>query len=391
MRSAGYHVRVVAQEDLGWEEDPPTLLEFMRRDLRWCQGNMQYFRLLSLANLKPVSRYQLMLAIVMFIDSPAWIGLLLLATVMLASFDSPARFIRSDVGIMLFAWVLVMWFAPKIASFIDLLLRPDCCRAFGGAIRIVVNFVIETVYSIVLCPILLDQPHHLSRRPAFRSRDRLDRASTRRPRCILQVGTLQLVAADPHRMDRHRPGIGNAAGGAAICSFSRRRAGPCGAVRDGDSMGSAWQACHCHWHWPAAGGDCDTGGIAAVVVARHPAGGPARLGVAVLDAVRTVRATVRSLRIYYGNRARAAAMDRLYGVFIQPGDLVFDVGAHVGDRVASFRRLGARVVAVEPQHAMARVLRPLVPLHRAGGDGGRAGGSGAGQGRQVITSDTPPG
>ena len=154
MRSAGYHVRVVAQEDLGWEENPPTLLEFMRRDLRWCQGNMQYFRLLSLANLKPVSRYQLMLAIVMFIGSPAWIGLLLLATVMLASFDSPARFIRSDVGNMLFAWVLVMWFAPKIASFIDLLLRPEARREFGGGRRIVVNFVIETVYSTVLCPIL---------------------------------------------------------------------------------------------------------------------------------------------------------------------------------------------------------------------------------------------
>jgi membrane glycosyltransferase len=154
MRSAGYHVRVVAQEDLGWEENPPTLLEFMRRDLRWCQGNMQYFRLLSLANLKPVSRYQLMLAIVMFIGSPAWIGLLLLATVMLASFDSPARFIRSDVGNMLFAWVLVMWFAPKIASFIDLLLRPEARRGFGGGRRIVVNFVIETVYSTVLCPIL---------------------------------------------------------------------------------------------------------------------------------------------------------------------------------------------------------------------------------------------
>ena len=79
MRSAGYHVRVLAREDLGWEENPPTLLEFMRRDLRWCQGNMQYWRLLSLPNLKPVSRYQLMLAILMFIGSPAWIGLLVLA------------------------------------------------------------------------------------------------------------------------------------------------------------------------------------------------------------------------------------------------------------------------------------------------------------------------
>ena len=80
--------------------------------------------------------------------------------------------------------------------------------------------------------------------------------------------------------------------------------------------------------------------------------------------VRTARATVRSLRIYYGNRARAAAMDRLYREFIRPGDLVFDVGAHVGDRIASFRRLGAKVVAVEPQHAMAGILRLLYGFSR---------------------------
>ena len=154
MRSAGYHVRVLAQEDLGWEENPPTLLEFMRRDLRWCQGNMQYWRFLMFPNLKPVSRYQLMLAIMMFIGSPAWIGLLVLSTIALVLFDSPARFIRADVGNILFVWVLVMWFSPKIATFIDFLLRPDARRAFGGGGRIVMNFIIETAYSILLCPIL---------------------------------------------------------------------------------------------------------------------------------------------------------------------------------------------------------------------------------------------
>ena len=154
MRSAGYHVRVVAREDLGWEENPPTLLEFMRRDLRWCQGNMQYFRFLSLDNLKPVSRYQLLLAILMFIGSPAWIALLALATIALVSFDSPAQFIRADVGNALFVWVLAMWFSPKIFTVVDLLLRADARRAFGGGARIVVNFVIETIYSVLLCPIL---------------------------------------------------------------------------------------------------------------------------------------------------------------------------------------------------------------------------------------------
>jgi FkbM family methyltransferase len=79
----------------------------------------------------------------------------------------------------------------------------------------------------------------------------------------------------------------------------------------------------------------------------------------VFEGFRTARGIIRSLRIYYGDRSRALAMDRLYGGFVQRGDRVFDIGAHVGDRVASFRRLGARVVAVEPQPAVVRVLKLL--------------------------------
>ncbi|MFE9692170.1 FkbM family methyltransferase [Micromonospora sp. NPDC005806] len=67
----------------------------------------------------------------------------------------------------------------------------------------------------------------------------------------------------------------------------------------------------------------------------------------------------RSLEAYYGDPARDAAMDAFYAGFVRPGDLVFDVGAHVGDRLGSFRRLGARVVAVEPQPMCARALRAL--------------------------------
>ena len=124
MRAAGYEVRVLPQEDLGWEENPPTLIEFIRRDLRWCQGNMQYWRFLALPGLKPVSRYQLVLAILMFIGSPAWIGLLVLGTLAVAFADTPANFIRADAGMALFVCVLVMWFSPKIASVIDVLLQP---------------------------------------------------------------------------------------------------------------------------------------------------------------------------------------------------------------------------------------------------------------------------
>jgi FkbM family methyltransferase len=77
------------------------------------------------------------------------------------------------------------------------------------------------------------------------------------------------------------------------------------------------------------------------------------------DALRALRGVLRSLRIYYGKSAPRDAMDALYGQFIKPNDLVFDIGSHVGDRVAAFRRLGARVVAAEPQPALVRTLKLL--------------------------------
>ncbi len=154
MRRGGYEVRALPEEDLGWEENPPTLIEFVRRDLRWCQGNMQYWHFLTWPGLKPVSRYQLAFAILMFVGSPAWIGLLVAGTLMAAFAATPADVIQSDLGIAVFALVLVMWFSPKIATAIDILLRPDLRRAFGSTPKFFVSMAAEAVFSVLLCPIM---------------------------------------------------------------------------------------------------------------------------------------------------------------------------------------------------------------------------------------------
>jgi FkbM family methyltransferase len=65
----------------------------------------------------------------------------------------------------------------------------------------------------------------------------------------------------------------------------------------------------------------------------------------------------RSLAIYYGRPWRLRALRQRYREFVGPGDLAFDVGAHVGNRTRCFRALGARVIAVEPQPDFAAWLR----------------------------------
>ena len=205
MRRAGYDVRVLPEEDLGWEENPPTLIEFIRRDLRWCQGNMQYGYFLFMPGLKLVSRFQLAFAMLMFLGSPAWIGLLVVGTLALAAAPTPADFIRPDAGHALLAIILVMWFAPKIATVIDVLPRPKLRRAFGGTAAVPRQ---RRGRDDVLHPAVADHvvlPHAVPRRPAVRPRDRLGRPGARRSRRAVVAVAASVVAAHRARLCLARP------------------------------------------------------------------------------------------------------------------------------------------------------------------------------------------
>jgi FkbM family methyltransferase len=67
----------------------------------------------------------------------------------------------------------------------------------------------------------------------------------------------------------------------------------------------------------------------------------------------------RSVAMYYGIPLRARRLRRFYARFVTPGSLCFDVGAHAGNRVRCWLQLGARVVAIEPQPDLVRLLRVL--------------------------------
>jgi membrane glycosyltransferase len=153
MRRAGYEVRVVPIEDGSFEENPPNLLEFIRRDLRWCHGNMQYFGLLRMPGLATVSRIQLVLAILMFIGSPAWLAFVCLSSLSyILGYEALA--FRADTGIALFAIIMIMVFAPKLATIVDVLADQEERQRFGGATRVLAGSIIEIFFAMLIAPIM---------------------------------------------------------------------------------------------------------------------------------------------------------------------------------------------------------------------------------------------
>lgn len=148
MRKAGYEVRVLPYEHGSWEENPPTMLDFLVRDTRWCQGNMQYLKLLDLKGLYPMSRFQLTWAILMFLGIPAWTLMIALLPVATWQNQGIADF---PVGLAIFLYVafFAMYLMPKIAGFADVLLTRGGVARYGGLFRFVLSAAIELVFSFL--------------------------------------------------------------------------------------------------------------------------------------------------------------------------------------------------------------------------------------------------
>jgi FkbM family methyltransferase len=97
----------------------------------------------------------------------------------------------------------------------------------------------------------------------------------------------------------------------------------------------------------------------------------------------------RSLAMYRGVPGRRRRLMHFYRQFMGPGDLAFDIGAHVGSRVGAWRRLGAGVVAVEPQPDFVRILRLFYGRDRGVVIVPGAVGAKPGRARIALSSATP--
>jgi membrane glycosyltransferase len=149
MRRAGYEVRVMPEEEESWEEMPPALPDFAVRDLRWCQGNLQYFKMLHLPKL-PMSRFNILFALQMFIGVAAFVAFVALAAIAAVMWPADVVFPLASAAWLYALWV-VMILTPKFAGLADAILRSP--KLYGGKTRLLFGALFETVFSFLLSSI----------------------------------------------------------------------------------------------------------------------------------------------------------------------------------------------------------------------------------------------
>lgn len=152
LRRAGWKVELASDLDGSYEELPPTLEDFVARDRRWAQGNLQHLRVVISEGLAPMSRVHLVLGALAYLSAPLWLAFLALVVTHPGVLSDPR-------GPMLAAAVGALLLTPKLAGLADAIARRDRRRGFGGVLRLMLSWVLELALSALLAPILMT--HHV--------------------------------------------------------------------------------------------------------------------------------------------------------------------------------------------------------------------------------------
>ena len=165
MRRAGWAVWMAYDLPGSYEEMPPNLVDELKRDRRWCQGNLMNFRLFLMKGLHPAHRVVFMTGVMAYFSAPLWFTALAASTALLAvhTLAEPEYFVQPyqlfplwpewnpNRALALFTTTAVLLFLPKVLAVFLTLLKG--ARRYGGGPRLTLSMLMELVYSALLAPI----------------------------------------------------------------------------------------------------------------------------------------------------------------------------------------------------------------------------------------------
>jgi membrane glycosyltransferase len=168
LRRAGWELHMVPQLGGSFEEPPPTLMDYLKRDRRWCQGNLQHLRLIFAQGFRLPSRMHLLSGAMAYLTAPLWVLMLAAAAAgnqLKDKVESVSYIGRYPVlawpishtvqfASLIFAMIALL-FGPKLLALAMLVRNRDACRAHGGRLRATLSVILESAFSMLIAPVAM--------------------------------------------------------------------------------------------------------------------------------------------------------------------------------------------------------------------------------------------
>ncbi|MDE4143948.1 MAG: glucans biosynthesis glucosyltransferase MdoH [Pseudophaeobacter sp. bin_em_oilr2.035] len=171
LRRAGWGVHFLPQIQGSYEETPPTLIDHILRDRRWCQGNLQHLKLLRAQGFCAISRFHLLHGAIGYLMAPIWFALLVIWALIgedgetsALQYFSPTDPLRPSwpdmseprhVAVILVIYAMLL--APKLLALAALPLTGTRLSDYGGGRQFALSIVSEILLAILYAPILMVQ------------------------------------------------------------------------------------------------------------------------------------------------------------------------------------------------------------------------------------------
>jgi membrane glycosyltransferase len=154
LRRAGWGVRLAPTLGGSFEESPPTLIDHLIRDRRWCQGNLQHLGVLGAKGLHPVSRLHLARGVLSYALAPLWIALVVTGALLSTpeAGDNGGGYPLAGAAVLAVSLAFVL--LPKLLSY-GMMLADGQARRFGGPWRALASVGLETIASTLTAPVIM--------------------------------------------------------------------------------------------------------------------------------------------------------------------------------------------------------------------------------------------
>ena len=168
LRQAGWEVWIAPELKGSYEELPPTLIDYAKRDRRWCQGNLQHLRMVFARDFSGLSRLYFLMGIMSYVSSPLWLLFLVLTgfEAYIKSQTMPVYFFGDNLFPVwpesytvemttVLLVTLAMLFLPKLWSLLLGLVHWRKLKGYGGLFRATLSVVLESLFSMLTAPVLM--------------------------------------------------------------------------------------------------------------------------------------------------------------------------------------------------------------------------------------------